>query len=420
MDKTYRIVTYLVAPFLPLWLWLRKMRGKEDAKRIRERYGLATKKRPKGSLIWLHAASIGEANSILLLIGKIQVRFPTLHLLLTTGTVTSARMLQKKLPEGVIHQYVPVDTPQATYRFIRYWRPAMAFFIESELWPNLIAETHQLQCFMGLINARMSGRSFNSWKKYPAMIEGMLKCFDIAFAQSEGDAKRLRDLGAKNVLYSGNLKYDAAQLACDENELLKLKNATTARPLWLAASTHPGEEKMIAEAHRILVAARPGILTVIVPRHPERGPEVAAALRKYGSVALRSKKETITATTSFYIADTIGELGLFYRLCEIAFMGGSLVSHGGQNPLEAIRLSSAVVTGPDTHNFSDIYDEMEKVGACKRVTSSAALAAQVEFLLHDSDALYAMTKTAKTWLNGKSGAAERIFGILEPVLQLTA
>ena len=420
MDKTYRLITYLIAPLLPLWLALRQRRGKEDGARLRERYGFATRLRPAGALVWLHAASVGEANSVLLLIQKIRERFPSLNLLLTTGTVTSARLMATRLPQGIIHQYAPIDTPQAARRFITHWKPSMAFFVESEFWPNLIRETNALQCFMGVINARMSKRSFAGWKKHPAMIAGMLGCFDIIFAQSEADGKRLLELGARNVQYVGNLKYDAALLPCDEGELLRLRNVLGARPVWLAASTHPGEEKMIADAHRLVASILPDLLTVIVPRHPERGTEIARITGKYGLTSRRSEKDPIMPQTAFYVADTIGELGLFYRLAPVSFMGGSLVAHGGQNPLEPARLSSAIVTGPYTHNFAAMYMEMEKTGACRRVADTAFLADAVTTLLSDSDALVQMQRTAKQWLDGKTGAAERMLQMLFPVLQLSA
>jgi 3-deoxy-D-manno-octulosonic-acid transferase len=412
----YRMITGIISPLLPLWIYWRQMRGKEDPKRIKERFGYASQARPAGTLLWLHAASVGEANSVLILIQKIRERFPDIRLLLTTGTVTSARLMQTRLPREVIHQYLPIDTPKAVERFIRHWRPDMAFWVESEFWPNLVMAANDSECFMGVINGRMSERSFAGWKKKPRIIRAILSCFDVVFAQTEEDGRRLQELGARDVMCVGNLKYDAALLPCNEAELTTLKAAIGARPLWVAASTHPGEEAMIAQAHTLLAAMRPDLLTIIVPRHPERGGDIAAELRKQQRVALRSRKEPVTAQTQIYIADTLGELGLFYRLSEIAFMGGSLAQHGGQNPLEPARLSCTILTGPHTHNFMEIYQDMEKAGCCLRVTNPENLAAQIDTLLNNATVRSQMQAAVRKWMEGKGGAAERLLETLGAVL----
>ncbi len=415
MDKIYALLTSLVAPLVPLWLAWRRARGKEDGSRLYERFGIASTQRPVGTLVWLHAASVGEANSILVLIGKLRERFPELRLLLTTGTVTSAQLMQRRLPKGAIHQYVPVDTPEATGKFMRHWKPDIALWVESEFWPNLVRTADEWECFMGVINARMSERSFAFWKKYPSLIVSMLSRFNVAFAQSEADQQRLESLGAKQVSCVGNLKYDATLLPCDEGALLALKTATGERPIWLAASTHPGEEELIAHAHKMLSATRRGLLTVIVPRHPERGAAIAAELGKQFNVSLRSRKNTIGADTAIYIADTLGELGLFYRLCEIVFMGGSLVDHGGQNPLEPARLACAVVAGIHTQNFRDIYLEMERTRGCLRVKNADDLAAQIDMLLNHPSATQALQSQARQWVEGKSGATDKLLDELAPI-----
>lgn len=419
VHNLYRIATLVAAPFVPLWLDWRKYKGKEDAKRLGERYGFTSQPRPPGLLVWLHAASVGEANSILALIGAMATRFPKAQLLITTGTVTSAALMQRRLPSSVIHQYVPVDTPMATMRFIRHWKPDIAFWVESELWPNLIYAAKKYYCFMGIINGRMSEKSFELWQKYPGISRPMLESFSLVFPQSEQDGERFRALGVKpqNLIHVGNMKYDGAQLSCDENELLRLSGSISERPHFLAASTHPGEEELIASTHSILAATRPDLLTVIAPRHARRGAEIAAALAPVGRVALRSRGDAITSDTKFYIADTMGELGLFFRLCEITFMGGSLVPHGGQNPLEAARLSCAILAGTHTHNFSDIYQEMEQVGACLRVKNAAALAGAIDNLLNNNAKLASMQATAKNWVDHKGGATKSLLEILTPILE---
>lgn len=413
--RNYRLITSFVAPLIPLWLQWRKLSGKEDHKRLRERYGFASKARPKGTLVWLHAASVGESTSVLILIQKIRERYPDIHLLLTTGTVTSANLMHKRLPKEVIHQYVPIDTFAAVRRFLRHWRPDIALWVESELWPNLVMETNEAEAFMGIINGRMSKRSFEGWKKRPEIITPMLSSFNIVFAQTIEDGKRLKEFGAKDVLCVGNLKYDAAFLPCNEEELIELQSDTQERKIWLAASTHPGEELLIAKAHALLSISHPNLLTIIVPRHPQRGSEIAESLSKSAKVALRSQTKTITPDTKLYIADTLGELGLFYRLCDIVFMGGSLVKHGGQNPLEPGRLSCAILAGTHTHNFLDMYADMEKSGCCIRVANSEELAQQVSQLLDDASARGRLQSAVKRWMEGKGGTAQRLLDELEPV-----
>ncbi len=417
MVSYYRALTALIAPLMPLWLHWRKTKGKEDPRRIRERFGFASQPRPEGMLLWLHAASVGEAMSVLHLMAKIRERFPYLRLLLTTGTVTSAKLMQQRLPKDVIHQYIPIDTPEAVRRFMRHWKPDVALWVESELWPNLVLTAHRYQCFMGIVNGRMSPQSFRSWKRSPSLIRSILSCFNIVFAQSEDDAERFRTLGAKDPYFVGNLKYDASLLPCDESVLLSLRQAIGKRPLWLAASTHPGEEETIAKAHVLLVAKYPKLLTLIVPRHPERGGEITTLLKKTGRVARRSRGEPISADIAFYVADTLGELGLFYRLSEIVFMGGSLIPHGGQNPLEPARLACGILTGPHTLNFAHIYWDMEEIGACRRVADASTLATQTDILLSDPDALAFMQDKVREWMQSKTGASDRILDMLEPVFK---
>lgn len=414
----YRFATHLAAPLVPLWLRLRARRGKEERGRMAERFGITSYGRPQGKLLWIHAASVGEANSVLSLIERLKTKFPALSILLTTGTVTSAQLMKQRLPAGVIHQYAPVDTPEASARFIRHWLPDVAWFVESELWPNLIAEAQEFHCLMALINARMSERSFNSWKKHPKAAKDILGPFRLCFAQSEADAARLKALGASEVLSVGNLKFDAPPLPCDEAELLRMRNEFAGRTLWLAASTHPGEEPMVARAHAELAKTIPGLLTVIVPRHPERGAQVAAEIAKYGKTALRSQKQKTEKDVAFYVADTLGELGLFYRLSEVAFMGGSLVKHGGQNPLEPAQLSCAIISGQHTHNFTELYAELKSKQAAVTVKDEKALAGAVLRMLTDSNLRSAMQARAKECAGEKTGAGNIIIDIFSPLFAL--
>jgi 3-deoxy-D-manno-octulosonic-acid transferase len=418
MDKIYIILSELISPLVPLWLFWRRLKGKEDKTRFRERFGYASLPRPKGQLLWLHAASVGESTSILPLITKLRARFPALHILVTTGTKTSADLMAKRLPKEVLHQYVPVDTRDATWRFMRHWRPDMVFFVESEFWPNLVFAADSWQCFMGVINARMSEKSFRFWNNFPSLIRKMLGCFNIVFAQSEDDKKRLAALGAKKTAAVGNIKYDGEPLPSDDARLLSLTAAIGTRPVWLAASTHPGEEILIAATHKKLSARVPTLLTLIVPRHPARGGEIAGALQKQFRIALRSRGDLPKPSTEIYIGDTLGELGLFYRAADIVFMGGSLVPHGGQNPLEPARLSCAILTGPHTHNFSDIYGDLEKMRACSRVANAEALAEQVNLLFKNTSEIQSRQDIARQFVEKQSGATDRLLEKIAPIFNV--
>ena len=412
--SSYKFATDFLSPLITAWLLIRRARGKGDKQRFRERFGYASVPRPAGTLLWLHAASVGEANSVLQLIDQIRARQLPAHLLLTTGTVSSAKLMHARLPGGVIHQFAPIDTPDATLRFLRHWKPDIGFWVESEFWPNLVMNARKRGCFMVVVNGRMSQSSYQGWQRYALhMMFDMMRCFDVIFAQSEIDGERLRALGAPDVRYVGNLKYDADMLPCDEAALLFLQQTIGGRPVWLAASTHPGEEEIIAQAHGTLAATHPNLLTVIAPRHAQRGAEIAQKLP--GQVALRSRGDAITPATAFYIADTMGELGLFYRLCEIVFMGGSLVPHGGQNPLEPLKLRCAIITGPHTHNFAQITADMDKAGILARAQNAGQLARHIDRFLKNPDTIAETHIRAKEWLKDKTGATLRIIDMLAPI-----
>ena len=414
--NTYKFITSFFAPLIGLWLRYRLWRGKEDRARFSERFGFSQIIRPEGVLVWVHAASVGEVNSVFPLISDIQTRFPEVRILLTTGTVTSAKLVASRNLKDVIHQYVPIDTPEATNRFLRRFRPDIGFCVESELWPNLVVNARARGCFMIIVNGRMSENSFDKWQKYALqMVLQMMSCFELVFAQTEVDAQRFRALGARDARAYGNIKYDSPPLSCNENELFSLKRKIGGRPLWLAASTHADEELQIAKTHALLAKTYPNMLTIIAPRHPKRGSEIVAKISKYGAVAMRSRGKNISEKTNFYIADTLGELGLFYRLCEIVFMGGSLAPKGGQNPIEPARLRCAIIAGNHTENFADMYGEMDKLGICERANTPQEIAIKVANLLQNPDELIAKQAISKEWLKSKSGAITKMLNLLAPI-----
>ncbi len=381
----YRIGTTALGPLVALYLSHRMARGKEDRDRFAERQGQASCARPSGPLVWVHAASNGEAVSMLSLIDRLLVERPALSVLVTTGTVTSARLLAHRLPaDRAWHQYVPVDRPAYVHRFLGHWRPDLALWVESELWPNLVAETDRLGVPLLLLNGRMSQRSFQGWQRVPGMIRPLLACFELCLAQDETQAERFRRLGAAAASTVGDLKTAAAPLPFDEAELDRVAARIGDRPLWLAASTHEGEEEAAAEAHRAMIRERPGLLTIIAPRHPRRADEIADMLTQRGlNVARRSRNEPIESGTDIYLADTLGELGLFYRLAGIAFIGGSLAPIGGHNPLEAALLDCAILHGPDMSKCASMARNLAAAGATVSVRDANELAAAVRRLLND-------------------------------------
>lgn len=381
----YRALTVALGPVLSLYLGRRLARGKEDPERFAERRGIASAARPPGPLVWVHAASVGEAVSMLSLIDRLLVERPALRVLVTTGTVTSARLLASRLPgDRAWHQYVPVDRPSYVRRFLDHWHPDLALWVESELWPNLITETHARGIPLLLLNGRMSLRSFQGWRKVPGLVAPLLRSFALCLAQDGVQADRLMRLGASDATTVGDLKAAAAALPVDEAAFAEFAAAVAGRPLWLAASTHEGEEETVLAAHRLLAREHPGLLTILAPRHPARGDAIAALMRERGlAAARRSRGEAATPAAEIYLADTLGELGLFYRSAGIAFIGGSLARRGGHNPLEAALLDCAILHGPDMSNCAAMARALAAAGATLTVTDAPSLAAAVGRLLND-------------------------------------
>ena len=419
--KAYRFATRLAAPVAPVLLAWRTRRGKEEADRHPERYGLANRPRPSGFLAWFHAASVGEVNAALPVIDAIAKARPDIRILLTTATVTSARLARVRLPKTAMHQYVPLDRESYMTRFLDHWRPDLAVLVESEIWPNLVLETKARKIPLLLINGRMSTSSFKAWRRRPGLSRPIFSAFDLVLAQNDALAERFAQLGATDARAAGNLKADAPPPPVDEKGKAELAAALSGRPVWLAASTHPGEDEVIGTAHSMMKKALPGLVTIVVPRHPERGAQIAESLRGQSlNVTLRSGGGLPDGGTDIYVADTIGELGLFYALVPVAFIGGSLVKHGGQNPVEAIKLGAAVLTGPHFHNFRDSYSELLKAGGAKEVSDAETLAVAVLGLLQDEAARKQMQARAETTVASMSGALPRTLEAIETHLPAKA
>jgi 3-deoxy-D-manno-octulosonic-acid transferase len=414
--RFYRLASSAAAPALaPRLLTWRLRRGKENPRRLAERYGEASLPRPSGPLIWVHGASVGEMLAVIPLIERLRARH--FAVLMTSGTVTSAALAQQRLPDGALHQFIPLDAPRFVGRFLDHWRPDLALFVESDLWPNLIVDCADRHIPMILVNGRVSERSFKRWRILPRAIAALLSRFELCLAQSNADAQRYGALGAPHIRSIGNLKLDVPAPPADPPTLSKLTGIVVTRSVIAAASTHPSEEDEIIAAHRRLRAKYPTLLTIIAPRHPERGPKIAEAAKGAGlAVALRSQGDLPRPEIDVFVADTLGELGLIYRLAPIVFMGGSLVSRGGQNPIEAIRLGAAIVHGPHVWNFAEIYASLDAAHGAELVADEEALTSCLAGWLANPTARKAAADAAAATVEKLGGALDRTLTALEPYL----
>jgi len=410
----YRTLTRLGGPFIGLYLRRRQAKGREDPERLPERLGHAGTDRPAGPLVWCHAASVGEAVSVLPLLERFRQENPGWLVLLTTGTVTSAGLVRERAPEGLIHQYVPVDRPDAVTRFLDHWRPHLALWVESELWPNLIGQTHARGIPMVLVNGRMSNRSAAGWRRWPRTAQRLLEAFDLILPQTAEDAARFIRLGAPRVEVRGNLKSAAPPLPYDEGELRRLQAIVAGRPCWVAASLHPGEEETAAAVHEALVREIPDLLTLIVPRHPHRGVAWAETSLRHLNPQLRSRGDWPDGAV--YIADTLGELGLFYRLAKVAFVGGSMAEAGGHNPLEPARLGAAILYGPYVFNFAEVFDSLRAVGGAYCTQDAETMAKAVWALLDDDPLRRQMVDAAARLAAAESQVLDQVLTALAPYI----
>lgn len=413
----YRSAGVLGSPVLRRLTRRRARLGKEDPLRLNERYGEAGFPRGPGPLCWFHAASVGESLSVLPLIQRIHREFPETAQLLTTTTLTSAQLISKKLPPPAVHQFAPFDTPLWTRRFLRHWRPNIGVIVESEIWPNILTQAKADGTALVLVNGRVSKRAATAWLRAPALAKHIFGLFDKVFAQSPDDEIRLRRLGVHDASYRGNLRFSAPRLSADVVTLECERKRFKGRRIWLAASTHQGEEEIIGHAHKRLSLQCPGLLTIIAPRHPSRAPAITERLTKLSlHVARRSLDQPVTRETDIYLADTLGELGVWFRLVSIVLMGGSLVPAGGHNPIEAARLDCAILCGPHMENQTVPTERLRAASALFVVDSEAAIAKTV-FKLQSDDGLRESTiAAAAQCAEAEAGALDRIFDDLRPML----
>lgn len=407
--RLYNVAMRLASPLLDRLLEKRLARGKEDPERIRERRGEATRQRPSGKLVWVHGASVGECQAALALIDRLLARDPELQVLLTSGTRTSADLMAGRLPERAIHQFVPVDQPRWIDRFLDHWAPSAAIFVESDLWPNLVLETRARDIPLILANARMSESSFARWRRLGFLTGRLFEDFALILASNEAQKRGFESLTRAPVVCIGNLKRAAGPLAVDEVKLLELKHATGTRPVFLAASTHDGEEAAILTAHRHAADRTPDLLTVIAPRHPNRGPAIELMAADTGLTAARRSTGALPdAATDIYVADTMGEMGTLFTLADTVFIAGSFVPVGGHNPLEPAHFGKPVLFGPLMTKNADIATDMIAAGVAQEVADGIALGGRIVALTQDGAERSAMTGAALAFARGQSKIAEEM------------
>jgi 3-deoxy-D-manno-octulosonic-acid transferase len=415
MLTAYRFAGAAAYPFVGGYIAWRTTRGKEERSRRRERYGFAVVKRPPGPLVWIHAASVGESYAVIPLVRRISGF--DINVVFTTGTVTSAQIVQSRFDERVLHQYVPLDLKPAVSRFLDHWKPDLAIIAESEIWPMTILELGARRVPQVLVNGRLSDRSFAAWTKRLYLAEALFENLSHVVAQSDVDGERFRQLGARPVTVSGNLKVDTEPPGADEHEVHMLRAQIGDRPTWAAISTHEGEEAIAIEVHLLLKRRYPDILTIIVPRHPERAGALLNAFGAAGlTVARHSLGEPVDADVDVFLGDTIGYMGLYLRVTEIAFVGRSLTAEGGQNPLEPAMLETAVLAGRNVQNFRESYEKLIERGGARLVADRDMLAGAVNFLLANEPKRREMIDAALATVNDMRGALPATLKALEPYI----
>ena len=416
----YRLITFLLKPVVRPVLFLRRKKGLEttDKNRRGERFGYASIKRPAGKVFWFNAASVGESNSIIPLVDKILETYKDVSVLITTTTFTSANNMAKKLDgKRAFHQFLPIDRRAYVDRFLDYWKPSVGFFVDSDFWPNLILSAKSKKIPLIVMNGRISDKSFAKYKENLSFCNPLMSAFIYGFGKSEEDRKRLEVMGVKTTTCVGNLKYAVAPLSYNKDELTKLQNMIGDRPVFVVSSTHPGEEERLLCSFLTIKKRYPNVLMVIAPRHPARGSEIKELVEVNGlKAALRSEGEVIKSNTDIYIANTMGELGLFYTLSNVVFVGGSFAPIGGHNPMEPARLHCVVLSGKLVHNFKETYDILVNENCVVMVSDEEDLASKVKSFFEHPDIMKQYMNKAFDVAERESAVLDRVMDKLQPIL----
>ena len=419
--RLYSAAANLIAPLAYRRVAAKLSAHGTDPARFRERMGHATAPRPKGPLLWFHAASVGESLSVLRLIEHMGAAHPGWHFLLTSGTATSAEIVSRRLPPRCTHQFAPLDARRAMRRFLDHWRPSAAIFVESELWPQMLQMTRAADIPLALLNARISDRSARNWKRFPRTARHLMGHFNVIHTQDARTTAHLHDLGLSHAYTGQNLKSVAGPLPFDQAEGARLRDSLNGRPLWVASSTHPGEDEVMIAAHKALLRTHPDLLLILVPRHPERAPAIAALIT--GADLASTRRSTggqITGDAHIYLADTLGETGLWYDLSPITCLCGSFTPVGGHNPYEPAYAGSAVLHGPLYANFARTYVDFDANGGAVEVTDEASLSSEINSLLGEPDVLSAMRQKSRAFAAAQADMLDTITEKLTTALNLPA
>ena len=384
----YRIIINLIALISPIIILLRLIKKKEDPKRFKEKFCSFSKKKIKGQLIWFHGASVGEILSVIPLIEKLEKKREIKQILITSNTLSSSKILSNLKLKKVIHQFFPIDTNYHTQKFLKYWKPSVAMFIDSEVWPNMIYNIKENNISLALINARITDKSFRKWKIFSKFARNIFQKFDICLSSSLKSKKYLKLLGVKKIRYIGNLKF--TQTEKDTSELNKdLKKFFLTKKIWCASSTHQNEERICLKVHKKLKLKYKDLLTIIIPRHIHRTKKILSEIEELGlKVHLHESKNNINDKTDIYLVNSFGQTQSFFKICKTIFLGGSIIKHGGQNPLEPVRYGCKILHGPNVWNFDEIYTLLKKYKITSKINNSRQLFVKVNKMLNKKNKPY--------------------------------
>ena len=385
MFFAYRILTNLILILSPIIIFIRLLKKKEHPKRFKEKFGFYTKKKFKGKLIWFHGASVGEILSIIPLIESLEKNKEINQILITTNTLSSSKILSNLKLTKTIHQFFPIDTNYHTQKFLKYWKPSVAVFIDSEIWPNMITNIKKTPISLILMNARITDKSFKRWKLFKSYAKEIFFNFDICLSSSHKSKKYLKSLGAKNIKHVGNLKFTQSEknITFLNNDLKKF---FLSKRIWCASSTHNTEEFICANVHKKLKIKYKNLLTIIIPRHIHRTEEIINEMKKLNlNIHLHNSKNKIDKDTDIYLVNSFGQTKSFFKVCKTVFLGGSMIKHGGQNPLEAARFGCKILHGPNVWNFDEIYDLLRKNKVSRKIINSNQLSLNVDKMLNNKN-----------------------------------